>query len=279
MIRATLADRAEVEGFLRRHIQIAMFPLANLQRHGMAGGHPRAMSFLLRRLKGAITDVAAMTEGGFMFPVCPTHPWADLRDSMQGNRITAILGEAAQVAGLRTAFRLTEAAAHATTEPLYDLRLADLVMPHVDRFTLRPLADARRDLVIGWRRAYLIETMLGQGNEVDATAIKDIDSYLAADSHRVLYEGDAAVAMTGFNAVLPDAVQVGGVYTPPALRSRGLARRAVALHLAQARDAGATRATLFAASAPASKAYEAIGFRRIGSFAIVLHEKPQVVHG
>ena len=279
MIRATQADRAEVVAFLRRHLPIAMFPLANLHRHGMAGGHPRAMAFWLRKDRGAITDAAAISDAGFLFPVCPTHPWADLRAAMQGSRVAAILGEAGQVTGLRAAFGLTDAAGHATTEPHYDLPLADLVMPEVAGLTLHPLADAPRDLVIRWRHAYLVETMLGQEANVDATAIKDIDSYLAADSHRVLFDGDTPVAMTGFNAVLPDAVQIGGVYTPPQLRARGLARRAVALHLAQARAAGVTRAILFAASAAASTAYQAIGFRRIGTFAIVLHAEPQVVHG
>ncbi len=279
MIRATLADRAEVEGFLRHHLQIAMFPLANLHRHGMAGGHPRAMAFWLRKAGGAITDIAAITEAGFLFPVCPTHPWAELRDAMRGSPVAAILGEAGQVTSLRAVLGLDSAAGHVTTEPQYDLTLADLVMPETDGLTLRPLADAPRDLVIGWRRAYLLETMLAQETNVDATAIRDIDSYLAADSHRVLFDGDTPVAMTGFNAVLPDAVQVGGVYTPPGSRSRGLARRAVALHLAQARATGVTRAILFAATASASKAYAAIGFRRIGTFAIVLHAKPQVVHG
>ena len=279
MIRATQADRAEVVAFLRRHLPIAMFPLANLHRHGMAGGHPRAMAFWLRKDRGAITDAAAISDGGFLFPVCPTQPWADLRAAMQGSRVAAILGEAGQVTGLRAALGLEQAAGHATTEPHYDLPLADLVMPEVAGLTLRPLADAPRDLVIRWRRAYLLETMFGQEANVDATAIKDIDSYLAADSHRVLFDGDTPVAMTGFNAVLPDAVQIGGVYTPPQLRARGLARRAVALHLAQARAAGVTRAILFAASAAASTAYQAIGFRRIGEFAIVLHAEPQVVHG
>ncbi len=279
MIRATQADRAEVVAFLRRHLPIAMFPLANLHRHGMAGGHPRAMAFWLRKDRGAITDAAAISDGGFLFPVCPTQPWADLRAAMQGSRVAAILGEAGQVTGLRAALGLEQAAGHATTEPHYDLPLADLVMPEVAGLTLHPLADAPRDLVIRWRHAYLVETMLGQEANVDATAIKDIDSYLAADSHRVLFDGDTPVAMTGFNAVLPDAVQIGGVYTPPDLRSRGLARRAVALHLAQARAAGVTRAILFAASAAASTAYQAIGFRRIGTFAIVLHAEPQVVHG
>ena len=120
MIRATLADRAVVAGFLRRHLPIAMFPLANLHRHGMAGGHPRAMSFWLRKAGGAITDVAAMTDGGFLFPVCPSQPWADLRAAMQGSRVAAILGEAGQVTGLRAALAAAPAAPDAAPTPSGD---------------------------------------------------------------------------------------------------------------------------------------------------------------
>jgi predicted GNAT family acetyltransferase len=60
---------------------------------------------------------------------------------------------------------------------------------------------------------------------------------------------------------LPDVVQVGGVYTPPALRGKGHARLALALHLAEARGKGVGRAILYAFSEPAARAYRAIGFQ------------------
>ena len=76
--------------------------------------------------------------------------------------------------------------------------------------------------------------------------------------------------MTGLNAELPEAVQVGGVYTPPGMRGRGYARAAVALHLDQARRTGIPRAVLFAASDAAARAYTAIGFRPAGRMAMIL---------
>jgi predicted GNAT family acetyltransferase len=72
-------------------------------------------------------------------------------------------------------------------------------------------------------------------------------------------------------------VQVGGIYTPPALRGRGLARAAVALHLAEARNTGVSRAVLFAASPAAARAYTAIGFQPNGSFALVLFAAPVTI--
>ena len=117
------------------------------------------------------------------------------------------------------------------------------------------------------------------GEDSEQKAKDDIESYIAANSHRVLYRGDTPVAMTGFNAVLPEAVQIGGVYTPPAARSRGLARTAVAMHLQEARSRGVAHAILFAASPQACKAYEAIGFARTGDFTILFYEEPQVIYG
>ena len=99
-----------------------------------------------------------------------------------------------------------------------------------------------------------------------------MEEWIAADSHRFLVVDGEPVALTGFNARLPDIVQVGGVYMPPEARGRGLARRAVALHLTQARAAGAGRATLFASGAAAVACYAALGFERIGSFTLVLFD-------
>jgi predicted GNAT family acetyltransferase len=72
------------------------------------------------------------------------------------------------------------------------------------------------------------------------------------------------------NAVLPDAVQIGGVYTPPELRGRGHARAVVATSLTDARAAGATRAILFTPRPDAAAAYRAVGFAPVGHYAVVL---------
>jgi GNAT superfamily N-acetyltransferase len=278
MIRGTQADLPAIKAFLRTYLATAMFPLANLDQYGMAGGHPRAMSFWMSRQAGVITDVLAVTDEGMIFPNCPTHAWKACKVALAGREICGILGADRQVTGLRQALGLTYAAGQVLTEPHYHLDLAALVLPDVTGFALQPIANAPRDLVIGWRRAYLVETMMMQGDNIHETAIKDIDAYAAADSHFVLFDGDRPVAMTGFNARLPDTVQVGGVYTPPDLRGRGLARRALALHLARVRAAGVTQAVLFAATAEAARAYEAIGFTRIGDFGIAMCDVPQVVH-
>ena len=123
---------------------------------------------------------------------------------------------------------------------------------------------------VAWRQAYDAELHLGASSVEDAEA--QVQRWIAEDTHRFLMIDGTPAAMTGFNAVLPDIVQVGGVYTPPSARNRGLARHAVALHLAEARDAGVSRATLFAATNAAVACYRPLGFERIGDFALVLFD-------
>ncbi|WP_341368175.1 GNAT family N-acetyltransferase [Yoonia sp. BS5-3] len=278
MILATEADRPAIEAFLTAHIATAMFPLSNLRRHGMAGGHPRALNFWLKWQAGAISDVLTISEEGVLFPNCPTAPWAEARVILAGTSVKGLLGDGAQVAALRQTLSLTSPAGLDTVEPLYRLPLADLQHPDLDSFSLRPLAAAPEGLAVAWRCAYLEEVLPMPGEDTRMTATNDIASYIKADSHRMLFRGDDPVAMTGFNAVLPEAVQIGGVYTPPDLRGCGLARRAVAMHLLQARESGVAQAILFAASTAAARAYEAIGFSRIGDFTIAMYENPQVIH-
>ena len=87
------------------------------------------------------------------------------------------------------------------------------------------------------------------------------------------------MALSGFNAVLREAVQIGPVYTPPELRRRGYARAAVAASLLDARAEGVQTAILFTGqdNLPAQKAYTALGFRHVGAFRLVLLKEPTSV--
>jgi predicted GNAT family acetyltransferase len=92
----------------------------------------------------------------------------------------------------------------------------------------------------------------------------------------VLEADGQPVAYQQFNAMLPDVVQVGGVWTPPAWRGRGYGRAVVAGALLAARDAGARRGVLFTGDAnlPARRAYAALGFSRVGEWALIFLREP-----
>src|SRR5206468_11065013 len=72
--------------------------------------------------------------------------------------------------------------------------------------------------------------------------------------------------------ILPEIVQIGGVWTPPELRGRGYGRAVVAGSLLAARERNVRRAVLFAdpRNTAAQRAYLALGFRIAGDYGLVL---------
>ncbi|TNC72376.1 GNAT family N-acetyltransferase [Rubellimicrobium roseum] len=271
------ADRAGIEAVLWSRVETSMFPLGNLVRHGMSGGHRHAMRFW-----GAgepLEAVLGLAGSGMVLPQIPPALAGAAATALAGRRIIGAVGESRQVAALRATLLPPGAPVQLDREEaLLSLDLSDLTMPATEGLMLAPLSAAPRDLLVRWRAASEREA-LGAGEESEAQAEADVAAWLAAGSQRVLLRGGRPVAMTGFNARLPGIVQVGAVWTPPELRRRGLARAAVALHLAEARAEGVERAILFTANPFAAQAYRALGFREVGRFRLLLLAAPQEVPG
>lgn len=278
MIRAAGPDdRAAVEAMLLRRIDGAMFPLANLRAHGLgdrdfASDHNQATRFW----RMGDSSLVALTRGGMLMPLLDADAdLAPLRAGLAGLTVSGAVGPAASVRPVLRALGLTGLPTRIDEdEPGMALNLVDLQRPDLPGALLAPLSADLRPIVVNWRAAYHIEVLGTPEPEAAPRAEKEFNGYLAANSHRVLLRDGAPVAMTGFNAALPEVVQIGGVYTPPALRGRGYARQAVALHLAEARAAGVSRAVLFAANPAAVRAYQAIGFQPTLGFALVLFSNP-----
>lgn len=271
--------RAEIPAaldWLAVHAQGPVFLESNLRAYGLGGRNPYSLD--LWRGPGGLVG---LTTGGILLPqmtLAGDANWPALRPALAGRDITALIGVEAQVRRAQAALDLIAAPKRLDrVEPAFSLTLSDLVMPAIQGLELRPVRDADVPLLIRWNTAYRIEILGDAPLEAEAAARANIALYHAEDSHRILWQGETPVAMTGFNAPLPDLVQVGGVYTPPALRRRGFARAAVALHLADARAQGIARARLFAANAHAARAYAAIGFRAHGHIATVIQAAPQKV--
>ncbi|MEL6681434.1 MAG: GNAT family N-acetyltransferase [Pseudomonadota bacterium] len=269
MIPATEADRAQIEAFLKAHVHKAMFPLSNLAQFGMAGGHHYAVRFWIDRAAGKITDVLTVTDGGMVMPLLPSGRFADAALCLDGVIPSGMAGPRDDVRGLERHGLANLPRGFDDDEPQFLLNLSDLHVPQ-GKGVLLPLAKAPEAVIKSWIWDYdrntLNSTLVGLDARVDRTYAR----YCANQSHKVLMDGATPLAMTGFNARLPDIVQLGGVYTPPDLRGRGHARRAVALHLAEVATQGVTQATLFSASAAAARAYQAVGFERVGTWTLIL---------
>ena len=277
MIRATPADRAEIAAFLTPQAERAMFPLNNLTHHGMSGGHPFAVTMWLARRGGQITDVLTQSDGGMVMPVLPSGDYTAAARALHGRQVEGIIGPRACARGLESALGLTLAAKSLDhDEPHFALTLSDLTLPDGPG-QIVPLSEAPADLIRSWMLDYQLATLNTPPDRAAQRVTSSYDTYTANRSHVVLMDAGTPLAMTGFNAQLPDIVQIGGVYTPPPLRGQGHARRAVALHLAQARTRGVRRATLFSASDTAARAYRAIGFRQIGDWSLILFNDKETV--
>lgn len=275
---ATDGDADALSAFLLAHADRAMFALSNFRRFGVRGGdHQRASRFFLTLQGNEIRGAVSVDQGGSVLLV--GDPDLDaLHRALAKTNVLELLGETGIARRAEAQLGLSIAARNMNDdEPHFALDLTDLEMPDTSGLYLGPLAAMPREQAILWRAAYAQDVLGDDPAGAAARAVQDVEAYLLADSHRVLFRGTEPVAMTGFNATLPEIVQIGGVYTPPDLRGQGLARAAVALHLAQARANGVRRAVLFAATDAAARAYRAIGFRRIGQYTIIIFTNPTEV--
>lgn len=268
MIALDTSHVAAIAALLASHRADAMFILSNLRAQGFGGTHPHGM----RVWADAVTPTAllGLTNAGVALPFLPNP--SDVRPAAQilrGHPLTGLAGPAQMVRPLLDALDLVDAPPGLNVdEPQFLLDLGRMTVTDAPG-TLAPLS-VDPQTAIDWRLAYNRELRVGDPSPEGAA--KDVAAYIAADSHRFLMIDGTPVAMTGFNATLPEIVQIGGVYTPPEARARGLARRAVALHLAEARTKGVTQATLFAASDAAVACYRPLGFERIGTFSLVFFD-------
>lgn len=281
MRRAGPADLPAIAAFLAAEADYAMFALSNLATDGLAvdGGAnpPRAMFAWIAG--EPVSAFIAITAEGMLLPVLPSRAaehWRAVAPDLAGRRAFGLTGAAPaaragfEVLGLDRAGSVLN-----RDEPHFALDLADLeVPPGHDSFTVIRPGEAERPVLEAWRAAYHLEVMGTAPAQAEAVARRDTDRALALDTVRLILRDGEPVSQAGINAAAEGIVQVGGVYTPPALRGQGLARHAVAALLAEHRAAGVTRAVLFAASEAAARSYVALGFRRIGEYRLALFDPP-----
>lgn len=164
------------------------------------------------------------------------------------------------------------------SEGLYTLDLDKLSVPEKFDFSESEMIDAGkvdRSILTRWIKAYEIEALGSEDNDaldghVESRVNRTING---TDCWALLIDGEP-VSLSGFNARLPDIVQIGPVWTPPEYRSRGYARVLVAMTLQKAKADGADQAILFTDNPAAAKAYEAIGFKETGLYRLALLKKP-----
>jgi len=274
------ADLPAIDAFLLRHADSSLFLRSNLRTAGIVDhGEPFQATYAGAFDDGGLVGIAAHCWNGNLIVQAP----AALDDVVRtataatGRGLRGIVGPWEQLCAARRALAMDDRPARMEShDRLFALALADLVRPAaLDAPGVRgrrPSADDL-DLVARWRVAYCVEILgAAEDDALRAESREDMQRMCDAGSAWLVEHDGVPMAFSGFNARLPDVVQIGGVFTPPALRSRGWARAAVASQLAAVIGEGVGRAILFTGedNPAAQRAYEAIGFRPIGHYGLLL---------
>ncbi len=264
-------DADAIDAFLALHTHSAMYLRVELRKSGGAD------NFAVAREDGRIVGVAAQVASGMVVLQAPQRAGELSAEVLRrsGRRLAGFYGPAQQVRravddmGLAGVPLLKD-----TVEDLFALDLSDLPLPPMlahgqARCRVAHAGDAA--LLVAWRRDFRRTTLNDvDGEQLDAASLADIEALLPAGNLFVL-EGDGPLACCSFNARLPQVVQVGNVWTPPALRGKGYAQAVVGGALALAAAAGVGTAVLSTGrhNVAAQAAYRALGFKVVGDYATV----------
>jgi predicted GNAT family acetyltransferase len=269
---------AEVRGFLARHEESAQFLINNLREHGATlSEHKNSGNFKALRVGGEIVGVFCLARRGNVY-VQLSSPQPEIILDACANEAIGLKGFVGDWNSVEPVYRLfkernpTFVAGYESKEILYSktLRKGDREIAHDARVRLLTPADFSR--WIGLRRAFLLELGVPSDGS-DEQMRSDFESAVASKCWWGLFQGNDLVAQTALNSKGDTVGQVGGVFTQPALRKRGLARAVMFHMLKDCRDFhGHTKSILFTGETdfPAQKLYESMGYARIGFFALVL---------
>jgi uncharacterized protein len=280
-IRLLRSSDADVtERFLMRHRDSSMFLRANSRRVGLDYRPERLHATYVGAFHGdELTGVVAHAWNGMIIPQAPAEPEMLAQACIEESRraVAGFIGPLEQVTRARATLGMIDRpVASAEDEGLYGVNLSDIVIPDAlarGTITYRPPTTDDRDTLCRWRFSYETETLgAADSEETRQHAASVLDHQIAEGNAWVAVQDGRLLSLSAFNATLPDIVQLGGIYTPPELRGRGYARVAVAGSLIAARDRGAARAVLFTGNPSAARSYEAVGFRRVGDFGMVLFQ-------
>ncbi len=297
MIRDVLdTDLMAVRQFLDAHRESSLFLLASLAAHGPRGGtHPFSGTFRLAEEDGRVVAVFCVTREGNLLVQAGSR--ARLAEDILAASAAELPGVCGVVGEWATAsaiwellladpeFQPARGAHEVVRDALYGRTLtdADAAASESARWSgQRPMPPAdpvTRLLTVddftSWdvlNLAYLSELKLP--NPMSAAQRKaEFESRAAAQRWWGLLEGGDLVAIAGLNAVYGSLAQVGGVFTRPEFRRRGLSVSLMRRLLVDCRRLHRfDRLTLFTGedNVGARRVYESVGFEYLGAYGLLL---------
>ncbi|MBM3620167.1 MAG: GNAT family N-acetyltransferase [Alphaproteobacteria bacterium] len=276
-----VGDERQLSAFFEHAPDRSLMQRSNLARAGAGWSGQRYGGMFAGAFDGArLSGVIAHYWNGFLLPLVGDiardfRPLLDALLDASPLPVNGAVGDWDQVTATLMHPRINgRAVRRCAREILYGLPLEALRVPEplrLGEIGVRAIAADDVPMLTAWRMEFLVDTFkLSRGPATFEEAAGDLDAALREKRGFVVEADGRMLAYSGFNAALPDVVQVGGVYTPPFARARGLARAAVAGSLLKARESGARRAVLFTdvANVAAQRAYGALGFSAVGDWGI-----------
>ena len=256
-----------------------MFLRSNLKKAGLVDHGGRYEGTYAAAFEDhAIVAVAAHCWNGNILVQAPVAVCevAEVAVQASGRTVRGFIGPWEQAVATRFGLGFADApTALNSKQVLFALELAELRWPKLLRaeetFCRSPRAEDV-DTVAAWGAEYGVEaTGLRDTPALRRQARQSAVEAVGSSRDWVLQVKDRIVAKSRFNAWLDDAVQIGGVYTPPSFRGRGYGRAVVAGSLREVARQGVLRAVLFTDqdNLPAQHAYRSLGFERIGDYGII----------
>jgi predicted GNAT family acetyltransferase len=277
-------DEDALDGFLARHWLSSMVMRARRLAGGIVDeGKPSQGTYAAVWEGSSIVSVAAHYSDGLVAVQAPRSLAAVVRAAVTASRrgVAGFVGPWAQAEAAVTAVGRSQRRpllGHPQVLLVLDLNKLQVPGP-VKKLGLscRPARPDEVDAMTPWRVAAAIDQMGAKDSpELRAHTHAETESLIAA---KRLYIAETAspVGITVVDAIVPEAVQFGGVWTPPRLRNRGL-EAAAAISLVEAFRAPAVKHVVMLATKTSPimlRAYQSIGFTALGEYGTLTYGEEQ----
>ncbi len=276
-------DEAKLEAFLLPRVESSMFLIGNMRLVGLVdNGAPYEGTYVAAFKHEEIVAVVAHYWNQnlvFQAPVYVAELLKAVVDA-SGRSVKGLIGPDDQVERAKKALDIDNTKIQMDeTEKLYSLDLSKLVVPDIlkaGQVTGRRINFEEVELSTQWRVNFAVEALGAEDTpKLRQECRASIQRSVEEKRGWILEKNGRPVACSFFNTAINEAVQIGGVWTPPEFRRQGYVRAVVAASLLDARAEGVKTAILFTGKGniAAQKAYEALGFRRIDSYRLVLFDE------
>lgn len=273
-------DERALDDFLRRHADSSLLLRSNSLAAGLHDdGRPLQATYLATFEGEQMTAVVAHTWNGNLLLQAPSGVGELARAAVlqTARPIAGVLGPWNQVSSVLVELDLNDAPTSIRSrEDLFAVALDAVRIPNAlaaNEVAFRRATSDDLELLAMWRREFRLAVLREPDQpELLASSRADVSRSQAAGNAFVLAQDGTPISACFFSATHPECVQSGGVWTPPALRSKGFARAVVAGALLAARSQGVQRSVLFTGenNVAARTAYLSLGYERVGDYGLVL---------